>query len=207
MSRRTSPAGAVAAAAVCATLTACVVIDREGAAFHGPVVIEHPGYPPYWPAPVAASGPCPLLDGRFELHDLDDRRPLSLLHWTQPWAPAPAGATHVDLAGPRGGGLTVRWLGADATVLLQRTLHEDVDFRCVAGWLQVPLAAPALPGVVATRHARLGRNVRGDLVVAQTEAGGGLGFLVVPLYGSFKDWHAYRQAMPAPTGATRDGTP
>lgn len=158
----------------------------------GCVTVDETEYPAWWPALALAASGCPDLTGTFDNADVDDREPRPLAKWLVQTADPLRQVHRVALDGPRAGTLRLRLLDADGATLLVDEWREGRDYRCQDGWLERRQPELSMLGVVNRHVARLARSNRGDVVVQDTDVGGGV-VLVVPMLASFRSWHLYRQ--------------
>jgi hypothetical protein len=178
-SRLAACARPVALVAFVALVAGCVSVRRDE-------------YPPYWPALQPAQAGCPGLTGSFDNRDLDESRPTLLAKWLLQTADPLKQVHRVELAGPEAGALSVRFVDGNGEELLGRDLRDGEHFACRDGWLELRQPEVVFVGIVNRRIARFARNVRGDLVVQESDVGGGV-VLVVPMYVSERNWHLYRE--------------
>ncbi|MCW5659195.1 MAG: hypothetical protein KIT60_15945 [Burkholderiaceae bacterium] len=158
----------------------------------GCVSVKTDEYPRYWPALQVSGAGCPGLTGSFDNRDVDEAQPVPLAKWLLQTADSLQVVHRVQLTGPAAGVLLLRLLDDKGIALLQRELREGTDYECNGGWLERRQPELTLLGVVHRRVARLARTTRGDLVVEESDRGGGV-VIVVPMYASFRTWHLYRQ--------------
>ena len=160
-----------------ALLTSCVEVDKQD-------------YPDYWPALVVNTEECQPVSGTFQNRSIDGSNPLAT--WFVSSKDSLATVDRLEFPVEDPGAFRFRFLSPDNRVLLDRTWHEGKEYRCASGAMEWHGESFKFIGVVSNDIVRLQRNARGDIVIREAGAAGGV-VLVVPMYVSSRYWHAYRR--------------
>jgi len=174
---------------ICSLVAAAVVLVT------GCVAVDTREYPEYWPALEARESGCPRLSGLFDNHPAGEAERGLLAKWLLPSGGSLNQVHRVELSGPDAGVLSFRLLDADGAELIRRELREEADYQCSDGWLERRQPEITMLGVVQRHVARFTRTLRGDLVVQETDVGGGV-VIFMPMYASYRYWFLYRERTP-----------